>query len=80
MDTTHLSGIVAFIGLVASIAGTMIGAKVAVSLLQRAHERFEDAVWKAIEGDREKTSKITERVATMEATCKERAKGGICGP
>lgn len=80
MDITHLGGIVALIGLVASSAGTIIGAKVAISMLQRAHERFEDAVWKAINIDRDKASKIAERVATMEAICKERAKGDICGP
>ena len=80
MDLTHLGGIVALIGLVASIAGTMIGAKVAVALLQRAHERFEDAVWKAIDGDREKASKVSERVAKIEAVCEERGKGGTCGP
>jgi hypothetical protein len=56
----------------------MIGAKVTVSLLQRAHERFEDSVWRAIDSDREKASKIAERVATMEAVCEERSKEGSC--
>ncbi len=79
MDLTSIGGIVAGIGLLASIVGTVVGAKVAVELLQRAHERFEDAVWKAIDKERDKTAAIIERVAKVEAICKERS-AETCGP
>ena len=77
MDLT-LAGTVAVIGLIGGAAGTIIGSKVAVVLLQRAHERFEDAVWKAIDGDREKSAKVSERVAKVEAVCELRHKEGAC--
>ena len=69
-----VAGVVAIIGLTGGAAGTVIGSKIAVSLLQRAHERFEDAVWKAIDGDREKAAKISERMAKVEAICELRHK------
>ncbi len=72
------SGIVAAIGLIAGAAGTLIGSKVAVTLLQRAHERFEDAVWKAIDGDRDKAAKIAERLAKVEAICDLKRENGKC--
>jgi hypothetical protein len=77
MDMT-LAGAVAVIGLVGGAAGTVIGSKVSVKLLQRAHERFEDAVWKAIDSDRDKAMKIAERVAKIEAVCDLRQKEGTC--
>ncbi len=70
--------IVAGVGLISGLVGTVAGSKVAVSLLQRAHERFEDAVWKTFDGEREKMGKIAERVAKVEAVCDNRKKEGIC--
>lgn len=70
--------IVAGVGLISGIAGSIGGSKIAVSLLQRAHERFEDAVWKAIDGEREKSSKVAERIAKVEAICDNRKKEGAC--
>ncbi len=77
MDQTF-AGIVAAIGLIAGAGGTLIGSKVAVTLLQRAHERFEDAVWKAIDGDRDKAAKIAERLAKVEAICDLKRENGKC--
>jgi len=73
-----IGGIVAAIGLIAGAGGTVIGSKVAVTLLQRAHERFEDAVWRAIDTDREKASLVSERLAKVEAICDLKKREGTC--
>ena len=73
-----VAGVVAIIGLTGAAAGTVVGSKIAVSLLQRAHERFEDAVWKAIESDREKAERVRERITKIEAVCDLRNKEGAC--
>ena len=80
MDITHLGGIVAGIGLLASIAGTVIGAKVTLALLQASFQRFEKAVWEAIEKDRDKAEKVSERLAKVEAICDLKRREGICEP
>ena len=78
MDATYLGAIVSGVGLLSGAVGTVVGSKVAVTLLQRAHERFEDAVWKAIDADREKNQKLAERMSALEATCRERSREGGC--
>jgi hypothetical protein len=78
LEIAHLGGIVALVGMIGAAVGTVAGSKVAVKLLQRAHERFEDAVWKAIDADREKAQKLAERVTKIEAICEERAREGVC--
>ena len=77
MDITYLGAIVALIGLVASAVGTVVGAKVSIKLLQAAHDRFEDAVWKAIDGERAERGLIAGRVSKIEGICEAtRNKGG----
>ncbi len=78
MNATYLGAIVAAIGLICGAVGTVVGSKVAVALLQRAHERFEDAVWKAINSDREKSQKLAEDMAALKAICRERSHTGGC--
>ena len=77
MDITYLGAIVALIGLVASISGTVVGAKVSIKLLQAAHDKFEKAVWEAIDGERAERGLISGRVSKMEGICEvTRNKGG----
>ena len=78
MDATYLGGILAGVGLLSGAVGTVVGSKVAVTLLQRAHERFEDAVWLAIKEDRKERQHLAEKVAAIEATCRERSREGGC--
>jgi len=78
IDMTHLGGIVALIGVIAAAAGTVIGSKVSISLLRNAHDRFEDSVWKAIDHERAKAQGVAERLAAVEAVCRERARDGGC--
>ena len=77
MDQT-VAGIAAAIGLIAGAVGTVVGSKVSVTLLQRAHERFEDAVWKAINGSQSKVASVSERLAAVEAVCEMKKKEGVC--
>jgi hypothetical protein len=74
---THLGGIVALVGLIAAAVGTVVGAKVSVSLLRSAHERFEDSVWQTIRDERKEREAIALRVAKVEGICEAtRIKGG----
>ena len=74
----ELAGVVAIIGMIAGAVGTVVGSKVAVTLLQRAHERFEDSVWKAINGSQVKVASVSERLAAVEAVCEIKKKEGVC--
>lgn len=78
MDLTYLGGIVALIGLIASAVGTIIGSKVSVSLLRHAHDRFEDAVWKAINADRIERGELSGRVSKIEGICEATRNQGGC--